>query len=758
MEKSVRNLALLSLIGVAAFSSCSSDDLYQGDQTVKEYEENFKNTFGNIDPEQDWSMATRGSVTVSVPKTSDVKIYTKNSNGVYGVVGNFQKVSGTQTLEFDVAKGTGEVLVSTSQKGVIAKLGEIVDLGATATKTRTMLVENSETFSVASDYTTFSSAVVQSYTSAVPEETDNLGEVTQNFSFVSTGPFTIYPVFWQTNSYNSLGVYWTDSEGKYNEQELYLSRKGDEVMIKSGGSAAYDEEKEYSDGKTHQVGDEVTANGQTYTISKVVDNGIQYFECSDDHTDLKVGSTCSQGHVIAKIEKQDEKCWNHSSGYEVGDVCPCGINITSVEYEQVACWDCGWKDSQTINVGEVCGNGHTVSYVDEHVHYYNTGKEIYYGYRLKYYYEKEDIHYYYIVHHDAVEGSWTSNIYSNTTGSGDIKSKGITINLPEGTHFGLYIKVYESEDLGNDGLPKNGSSQYSFKRYSEASKNKAQAGQNPQADYDQNSKKDGTDASYCFASYFNTTVDGNNYTFLGFEDWATSITDLNDILFVFGGTTTPTVDDKDNPTIPPVIDEDDDSQSSWIIACEDLGNTDDYDFNDIVLKITHVSGENDAYMTPLAAGGTLATDVYFGNKNLGEIHGLISSAYANTNDNGYYTMLNTDGGSNPGPGARKTLAGVGGNFSLAPSDGESNFGGISLVVHQANDEIGEVETINENKRISAPEKGAVPQMFVVDGSWKWPKERRRIEDAYPSFGDWVGNASNTTWKTNKNDANIYQGN
>ena len=43
----------------------------------------------------------------------------------------------------------------------------------------------------------------------------------------------------------------------------------------------------------------------------------------------------------------------------------------------------------------------------------------------------------------------------------------------------------------------------------------------------------------------------------------------------------------------------------WIIACEDLGGSLDFDFNDVVFGISHVAGETTARVTALAAGGTL---------------------------------------------------------------------------------------------------------------------------------------------------------
>ena len=44
---------------------------------------------------------------------------------------------------------------------------------------------------------------------------------------------------------------------------------------------------------------------------------------------------------------------------------------------------------------------------------------------------------------------------------------------------------------------------------------------------------------------------------------------------------------------------------SWTMAYEDLGGTFDYDFNDVVFRVSHVSGDNYAMIYPKGAGGTL---------------------------------------------------------------------------------------------------------------------------------------------------------
>lgn len=202
---------------------------------------------------------------------------------------------------------------------------------------------------------------------------------------------------------------------------------------------------------------------------------------------------------------------------------------------------------------------------------------------------------------------------------------------------------------------------------------------------------------------------------LSFEDWGGNFSvidgvptpagqnsvDWNDVAFIIDG----------NIEQLPSIDE----AQSWILACEDLGNIDDFDFNDVVISITHVAGSETATITPLAAGGELASTIYFKNNKIGEIHDLLipgSSAGI---------MLNTTSKGNPGAPVSIT---VGADFSMASTD----MGGFTIVV-DGND---------GQATIAAPEAGSAPQMICIDGNnWLWPTERTSINVAYTQFATWA---------------------
>lgn len=211
---------------------------------------------------------------------------------------------------------------------------------------------------------------------------------------------------------------------------------------------------------------------------------------------------------------------------------------------------------------------------------------------------------------------------------------------------------------------------------------------------------------------FASTYNYGGTTFLGFEDYADK--DLNDILFFASGNFEKPEEIGPDPVEP-------EQGESWIVACEDLGSTDDYDFNDIVFSVSHVGGSKTATVTPLAAGGTIPAYIYYDSKNLGEIHQLIKDG-ANTSE-----MLNT---TSKGSAGKPFTVDVPEDFTMS-----EGMGGFSIMVQSDN-----------AITITSPALGTAPQMICMPGSWAWPKERVGIEVAYPSFSNWSQNSqSNLDW-------------
>lgn len=232
------------------------------------------------------------------------------------------------------------------------------------------------------------------------------------------------------------------------------------------------------------------------------------------------------------------------------------------------------------------------------------------------------------------------------------------------------------------------------------------------------------DAAELFVTY-----KWNGQTILGMEDEGGD-DDMNDILFLVNG-------EFKSADIPDIGN--DPAPQSWILACEDLGGDDDFDFNDVVFKVSHVAGKTTATVTPMAAGGTLPATIWCkaaadSPQRMGEVHdmfGVETSKMVNTN---------AADGVNGIEGATATVT-VPENYTMT-----ADMGGFWIVIEK--DGVGEI-TVN------APGKGSAPQMLCIPEAWKWPTERTRIDNAYPGFGEWGANFSNGTWYLNYTAGLVY---
>ena len=197
--------------------------------------------------------------------------------------------------------------------------------------------------------------------------------------------------------------------------------------------------------------------------------------------------------------------------------------------------------------------------------------------------------------------------------------------------------------------------------------------------------------------------------------------------------------------------------ASWYIACEDLGSTGDYDFNDLVFKVSTKTTCHKGYhqtnyyytIKPVAAGGTKKAEFSLDEgKTWTEIHGCFG--YGTPDNNGRYTMINTNA------------------EELALSNGSKGVSGVSLVDQNfwETKYIGKVSDlfahfkikVEDNGQaivIDSPETGTAPQMILTPEGWQWPIERENIEVVYPGFTNWSQNATLDKWNESKKDELVY---
>lgn len=225
--------------------------------------------------------------------------------------------------------------------------------------------------------------------------------------------------------------------------------------------------------------------------------------------------------------------------------------------------------------------------------------------------------------------------------------------------------------------------------------------------------------------------------------------DMNDMLFRVKGEF---VKDREE------MFEDTPKGQNWIIACEDLGGTHDFDFNDVVFGVTHVAGTKKATVTALASGGTLpvyiesiypqatgsSTSVeredgktYYtltpDGTNQGEFHSWWGP------ERPHSSIINASGWSGPGKSIdievdeNFTLSDVSKTRPGAPDKTDTNMGGFRVKVKRNGTEYNTISAPTQDKNEAGFE---APQMFLVPHTWKWPYESQFILDVYPDFNNW----------------------
>ena len=185
----------------------------------------------------------------------------------------------------------------------------------------------------------------------------------------------------------------------------------------------------------------------------------------------------------------------------------------------------------------------------------------------------------------------------------------------------------------------------------------------------------------------------------------------------------------------------------YYYAFEDLGTTDDFDFNDVIIRVS-APVDNVSTVQLVAAGGTLATTVLYNEQvfNATEVHELFGTTPSNSG------MVNT------GNGPEKKFVTLG-TVTLTANDDPADLP-FGISAQGTNGQLTKVTHSVENI-------GKAPLVIVVAGypsgdnagRWFWPTERTMISAAYTDFGAWGANASSyQNWYTNYDSNKVYQWN
>lgn len=176
-------------------------------------------------------------------------------------------------------------------------------------------------------------------------------------------------------------------------------------------------------------------------------------------------------------------------------------------------------------------------------------------------------------------------------------------------------------------------------------------------------------------------------------------------------------------------------------AFEDLGTTDDFDFNDVVLRVSAPNANGESTIELVATGGTMPTYITYNGvrANEKEVHELIGATSVTD-------MVNTGRGSQKDFVEVKTITGL-----SATTEMDKLPIGINITGNNG-------QVINVTR--TAAEPGKAPLVVVVsgdeNGKWFWPTERTKISDAYEQFGEWGANAStNEDWYKNATSGKVF---
>lgn len=197
-----------------------------------------------------------------------------------------------------------------------------------------------------------------------------------------------------------------------------------------------------------------------------------------------------------------------------------------------------------------------------------------------------------------------------------------------------------------------------------------------------------------------------------------------------------------NPGYNSIPDEDDDNDEelqTYTYAFEDMmKDVGDYDFNDVVLYVTvpyEKNGKTVVDVTLKAAGASKQLAVGF--KNNGTPRTIFASVHESLGVP-VGTIVNT--GDATGTTKTETIE-VGDDFSLT-NDGDFYISDGKREIHIPN-------------FTSGFNTGDVPYAIRIASSWKWPKERVLITEAYTGFATWAQDAtSEPNWYNNSESGKV----
>lgn len=695
--------SLLSIVlGSLTLAACAPE--MEEIPAEEQYLRDFIKKYGIIDPNQNWSLASNQVVSVKGASGAEAKIYVELDGQRY-IVADYKNIADPAALTFDIPAGMKNVIVKVNGKEFNTTVGSSIDASSVASRTITEAGTNGKITWEATEVAYLHTTAVTDFINTYPEGGNNLPNGTNSFYFEADGDYhTFYPFYWNTNAYHCLGIYYLNSDGSITMQDLYYSKSGELEVSKD-----YIEER---------------------------------------HEEIEISAGTTQSYILTEKWVLENPGLKDKSGNEVSSIdlnTLLALNNT---------WDANAVKSYTSETAEFYtehGYISEIAYNQDGNHKFNFTEYVTTAYK-----KQIDI--------DGNEGEWARVGATPAYSPGEnvtIKTRGIKYKLEKGTLYGFYIKV------GHSSASLDVAPAYDYVVFSHSERNRTYkdakytydlAWDNQQdvnyriRNYPWNDKSwweeqelDEKDA-YAYASWGTATMAGRNYTLFGFEDcghgFYDDACDLNDIMFLFAAGEQPSnviIKEEDDPD-PIIPDDPDDQPLTWTLAVEDLGESDDYDFNDLVLEITHVAGTTEATVRALAAGGIMPIYVKYDGNLIAETH---VNQWLGHDD--HTKMINTGSGATGTHSEAITIT-VGANDKM-----DDIINKFTIVVKN-----GENEDVAKEIHTVTTEVGTTPLMLLLPHAWQWPVERTRIDEAYPSFRDWVGDAEKIDWIKSKQEEKVYK--
>lgn len=710
------------------------------------YTRDFIKQFGIADPNHDWNMATRGGVSVTTSKPTDVKVYAKVGGKRY-IFADYKNVNGTEAIEFDLPKGVDQLIVRANGRDytVNNRASIRIDGGSRLITDPGSTTDNKLEWTATRERMLSTEALNQ-YINTYPEEKPNLGKGTTSFYFVADGEWhTFYPFYWWTNGKHALGIYYIPDESKPDEivmQDLYFTKSG-ELLISTASACnpTIPADQVYHPGDVHMF----MAFKYTCEAWTEVFPGFRTTLSADKTQGEMQTWTLADGGTL-----EDGKERIYQSANEAEFVTDNGY-ISRIQYD---------KSGYAFQVTETVTKEYTTPKAFPRNGFAKTGGN------------------------KAFE-----------TGVKFICTRGISYKLEKGTRYGFYIKAKHNgteedffttdEDGTQTPKPQNEQS-YDYILFSQGSRNAIYGTgdenkvirDTPWTPKDEWVTQELTEnEKYSYASWGTVSMGGKEYAMFGFEDYASvndAAPDLNDVMFLYETGMTPTdMVDEDDP-------EPEEEWFEWILAAEDLGNVlCDWDFNDMVVKISTLVYKEDSEkpamtkvkVEPLASGGTLPVYLMYtgkiGNDTEAKTY-VIGEEFHRWFGSSSLNPINVSKGSKARPVAADkiitlevptpyTVAKI--HEDYTSNDGTNNMGGFWFIANRSDGqtEFAPTDTWPYKEATNLPENGTVnyitapdkttlaPQMICVEGTWWWPHESKFISEAYTEFETWVKDATNNTW-------------